>query len=227
MIRVEMYADLSCPFAYVIHARWRRLRGEYAGRVEVVHRSLALEYVNREPTPKPTLDAELPVLLLDEPEIPYAPWQAPASEWPVTFWPAFEAVKCAERQSLTHADDLAWAVRVAFFAESRCVSMRHVLLELAEGVGLDRARLEADFDAGTGKRLVIAEARDGWERLRVPGSPTLVVPSGEQVSDVGLPDLDVDGRGRPLLKAPAPCAGDVCLDRLRAVLERAVAVEGA
>jgi hypothetical protein len=40
----------------------------------------------------------------------------------MTMWPAFEAVKCAERQSLALADELDWALRVAFFAESRCIS---------------------------------------------------------------------------------------------------------
>jgi predicted DsbA family dithiol-disulfide isomerase len=222
-VRIEMYADVSCPFAYLIHGRWRRLCAEYAGRVEMAHQSLALEYVNQEPTPKATLDVELPILLLGEPEIPYAPWQAPASEWPVTFWPAFEAVKCAERQGIAQADDLAWAIRVAFFAGSCCVSMRHVLLDLAASAGLDRTRFEADYDAGVAKRQVIEEARHGWERLKVPGSPTWVLPSGEQVADLGLPEIDLDERGRPVLKSAAPCAGGACLDYLRQILDGVLA----
>jgi predicted DsbA family dithiol-disulfide isomerase len=222
MIHIEMYADLSCPFAYLIHGRWRQLREEFAGRVEMVHRSLALEYVNREATPKSTLEVELPILLLTEPQIPYAPWWAAASEWPVTLWPAFEAVKCAERQSLALADDLAWAIRVAFFADSKCVSMRHVLIDLAGNVGLDRVHFEEDFDAGVAKRQVVEEARDGWERLQVPGSPTWVLPSGARVSDLGLPELGQDEHGRPILRAPSPCTGASCLDLLRGVLEQAI-----
>src|SRR5688572_22149023 len=159
--RIALYADLTCPYTYLAAFRLRTLRDEYCGRVEVVHKSLALEYVNRVPTPKPLLEAELPLLMLAEPEIPYRPWSAPDSAWPVTVWPAFEAVKCAERQSLDLADELAWAIRVAFFAESRCISMRHVLLELAEQVGLDMARFEDDFDGGVAKQLVIEEARAG------------------------------------------------------------------
>lgn len=70
--------------------------------------------------------------MLEEPGILYQPWHRPLSERPVTMWSAFEAVKCAERQSLELADELDWAIRTAFFAESRCISMRDVLLDLAE-----------------------------------------------------------------------------------------------
>jgi predicted DsbA family dithiol-disulfide isomerase len=216
--QVAMFADLSCPFAYVAHARWRRVRDEFRGRVALVHKSLALEYVNRQPTPKVATEAELAVLVLNEPSLPYAPWTRADSEWPVTLWPAFEAVKCAERQSLSLADDLAWAIRVAFFAEHHCVSMRHVLLDLAQRTGLDGARFEADFDAGIAKRLVVEEARQGWERLKVPGSPTFVLATGEPIAPPGLPELEVDARsGRVTVTVAADCAGDACLDRYRAI----------
>ncbi len=223
--QIEMHADLYCPYAYLAAYRLRRLREEYAGRVEVVHRSLALEYVNREPTPKRVLEVELPILMLEEPEIPYQPWAASDSEWPVTMWPAFEAVKCAERQSLALADELDWRIRVAFFAESRCVSMRHVLIELAGEAGLDVERFTADFDAGSAKQQVIAEARAGWEELRVDGSPTFVLPGGEQVSNPGLPEIDLDEERGYRIRAvrPAPCSGDDCLEVYRALLDRAAA----
>jgi predicted DsbA family dithiol-disulfide isomerase len=158
---LAMYADPHCPYAYLAAFRLRKFREEYRDRVVVAHESLALEYVNGQPTPKPILDAETPILLLEEPDIPYQPWAAPVSEWPVTMWPAFEAVACAERQSPDLADDLDWAIRVAFFAESRCVSMRHVLLDLAEGAGLDMARFIDDFDGGVAERPVVEEAREG------------------------------------------------------------------
>ena len=87
MISIDMYADLSCPFAYAVHWHWRQLRREYASGIEIRHKSLALEYVNRVSTPKAGIEVELPVLLLTSPEIPYAPWAAPVSEWPGTIGP--------------------------------------------------------------------------------------------------------------------------------------------
>jgi predicted DsbA family dithiol-disulfide isomerase len=224
-IRVAMYSDLACPIAYVAHYRWRRLRAEVGDRIAVEHKCLALEYVNREPTPKRVIDAEAPILAAAEPGLPYEPWQAPDSHWPVTLWPAFEAVKCAERQSLALADDLAWTIRRAFFAESACIAMRHVLLELAARAELDMARFTADFDGGIAKRQVIEEARDGWERLRVQGSPTFVFPSGRQVTAPGLPTIEVDPTSATVTRIePAPCAGDACLDLYRHLFRESLGV---
>ncbi len=159
---IAMYADLACPYAYVSAYRLRKLRLDDPDPIAIAHKSLALEYINREPTPYALLKKELPYLVHEEPDIPYQPWQRPESEWPVTMWPAFEAVKCAERQSLALADALDWALRVAFFAESRCISMRHVLFEVAEQVGLDMSRFAFDFDRGETKYQVLQEAQEGW-----------------------------------------------------------------
>ena len=226
--RIAMYADLHCPYAYVAAYRLRKLRDEYRGRAIVEHKSLALEYVNRRPTPKPILDNEAPVVLLAEPDIPYRPWGRPESEWPVTMWPAFEAVKCAERQGPELADGLDWAIRVAFFADHRCIAMRDVLFELAEGAGLDMGRFADDFDGGVAKRQVLEEAREGCERLKVEGSPTFVLPSGKRYSYLGLPEVKLDEeRGCRLVEIrPAPCHGDACLDLYRRMLDEAGRVEG-
>lgn len=216
-VELALYSDVHCPYAYLTAFRLRRLRAEWRGRIVIRHRSLALEYVNRQPTPKHILDNETPVLLLEEPGIPYQPWAAPESEWPVTMWPAFEAIKCAERQGPDLANELDWAIRRAFFAESRCISLRHVLFALAKGAGLDMARFADDFDGGTTKRQVLTEARDGWERLRVEGSPTFVTAGGRQYPYLALPKaaLDKERHYRLAKFEPAPCAGDDCLDALR------------
>ena len=225
-ISIAMYADLACPYAYVTAYRLRKLRGEYRDTIAIEHKSLSLEYVNREPTPKPLLDQELPYLVREEPDIPYQPWRRPESEWPVTIWPAFEAVKCAERQSLALADDLDWAIRVAFFAESRCISLRHILLELAQQVGLDMERFADDFDRGVAKYQVLQEAQEGWERLHIDGSPSFVLPSGKQISNVGLPEIIVDGHYADRVKAvtPAPCQGQACLEIFRQMFAEALQV---
>ena len=177
--RLLLYSDLHCPYAYLAAFRLRRALAAFPGEVEVVHRSLAIEYVDSKSTPKDVLDAETPHIVAVEPGLRYSGWNAPESEWPVTFWPAFEAVKCAERQGWRPAHELDWRIREAFFGRSRCVSMRHVLLDLAKGVpGLDSARFAEDFDSGACKRLVLEEAREGWETLDLQVSPTFVLPDG-------------------------------------------------
>lgn len=217
---LTMYADLACPYAYVSAYRLRQVRAEEQHSIAIVHKSLALEYVNREPTPKPVLEQELPLLVREEPGIPYQPWQRPDSEWPVTMLPAFEAVKCAERQSLELADELDWALRVALFAQSRCISLRHVLFEIAEDVGLEMARFADDFDRGVTKYQVLQEAQEGWERLHVAGSPTFVLPSGQQISETGLPDIVIDAahpEAKPTV-IPASCQEKDCREIFRHIV---------
>ena len=75
------------------------------------------------------------------------------------------------------------------------------------------------------KRLVIDEAREGWERLKVEGSPTFVLPSGKQVGGLGLPkvELDESRHHRAVAVTPADCQGDGCLDAIRRMLAEAQA----
>jgi predicted DsbA family dithiol-disulfide isomerase len=227
-IQIDLYSDVHCPYAYLTMYRLRQLRAEYEDKIVLVHRSLALEYVNRRPTPNNILNAETPILMLEELEIPYQPWHRPLSEWPVTMWPAFEAIKCAERQGLDLADELSWALRKAFFAESRCISMRHVLFETAEEVGLDMDRFAEAFDNGLTKRQVLQEAQKGWEILKVEGSPTFVLPSGEQISYPGVPKIKLDPRRNYRAEAfePAPCSGVACLDLYRQLFDKALKEAG-
>lgn len=161
--------------------RLRALWPEYGARVRVAWKALALEIKNSQSTPKPILDQENPLMTRQEPDLPMSPRQAPDWEYPGTILPAFEALACAREQG----DDLAWAfswrVRVAFFAESRNLAMRHVLLELARESGLDGDRFAADWDSGTRRPRVLAESHHGWEVLKVQGSPTFLLPNGRQV----------------------------------------------
>lgn len=223
-VKIELYADLHCPYAYITAYRLRKLRDDYEGQVTIVHRSLPLEYVNRRPTPKTILDEETPILMLEEPDIPYRPWKRDLTHWPVTMWPAFEAVKCAEKQAAEYANDLDWAIRKAFFADSRCISMRHVLLDLAQDVGLDMDRFTEDFDSGSTKHQVLHEAQTGWEELEVEGSPTFVLPSGQQFSFLALPKVKLDRLRNYRVAAvePARCSSDDCLDTYRQLFEQAI-----
>jgi predicted DsbA family dithiol-disulfide isomerase len=223
-VQIDLYSDVHCPYAYLTAYRLRKVRAEYAEKITIVHRSLALEYVNRRPTPNNILNAETPILMLEELDIPYHPWHRPLSEWPVTMWPAFEAIKCAELQGLEAADELDWAIRKAFFAESRCISMRHVLFELAKEARLDMTRFSEAFDSGVTKRQVLQEAQMGWETLKVEGSPTFVLPGGEKISYLALPKIKMDDQRNYRAQAiePAPCSGEACLDLYRQLFDKAL-----
>ena len=100
--------------------------------------------------------------------------------------------------------------------------MRHVLFELAERVGVDMKRFASDFDHGVTKHLVLQDAQEGWERLKVEGSPTFVLPSGRQVSYLALPKVKLDQQhARVIAVQPAPCSGPRCLDLYRRLFAEA------
>lgn len=175
---VELFSDLHCPHAYVTRFRLRQIEDDWRTEVRFRSRCLSIELDVEEPTPKPILDVETPMLATLENDLPYRPWpEGRTSAWPVTFLPAFEAVKAAEDLDPELAWDLDWRIREAFFAEHRCVSLRHVLADLAEDVGLDRQAFLDAYDEGH-REAVVAETREGWYDEGFTHSPTLRLPDG-------------------------------------------------
>src|SRR5512142_1588461 len=97
---LEIYSSIECPFAYLAVYRLRKVWPEFAGKLQIAWRALALEYVNRRMTPKPGNVAEA-IFIKEriEPGLPVQPWTRPEWQWPGTFWPAFEALACAQAQN--------------------------------------------------------------------------------------------------------------------------------
>ena len=203
---IAIWSDPSCPWSHV--ALWRlwdaRRRLGLEEQVRFDHRAFPLELFNNEPTPYTMIAAQAGVCAALAPRAGWQAWQAPMSEWPVTTLLPMEAVQAAKEQSLAASEELDRALRVAFFAESRCISMRHVILEVASGCdGLEVAALAAALDSGRARRRIIddwrAAAREG-----VRGSPHLFLSDGtdahnpgvafhwEEDQDVGFPVIDAD-----------------------------------
>jgi predicted DsbA family dithiol-disulfide isomerase len=193
---IEIYSSIECPFAYLAIYRLRQVWPEFTGRVQVVWRALSLEYINQQVMAKPSLFGELNFLASLEPSLAYQPWPHPEWAWPGSFWPAFEALACAQVQNVEAAWAMSWALRYGLFAQSRPISLRHELLAIAAEVAaiapLNLARFEADWDNGCYKRKVIAESKRGWHELKVNGSATFVLPDGRQVTNPGVGQLDFD-----------------------------------
>ena len=100
--------------------------------------------------------------------------------------PAMEAVQAAKEQGLGASEGLDRGLRRAFWAESRCISLRHVILEVAsETEGLDLAALAAALDGGRARATLFQQ----WEVAKsdaVRGSPHLFLPDGENAQNPGL-----------------------------------------
>jgi predicted DsbA family dithiol-disulfide isomerase len=218
-----MYSDIHCPWAYMALYRLRQVWPAYRGRVRLIFRSLSLELKNKRPTPKPILDVEVVLMARQEHDLPIYPWRAPEWQFVPTFLPAFEAAKAAEQQGDEAIWEFEWAVRHAFFAESRTVCLRNVLAELARTSGLDVNRFLQDWDSGRFRQEVIRESHHGWEELKVPGSPTFVLPSGKQVPNPGAWKVTWGPNKEVQDIQPADCPNGDCLQPYRDMLNEAIA----
>lgn len=226
VVRIELFSDLACPYAYLATHRAREIIPEFDGRVEIVPRALPMELHARAPTSKPIIDAETSLVLLDAPNLAYKPWAAADSTWPTTLLPAYEAVKCAAGQSPALGSALDWRIRTAFFGESRCVNLRHELLDLAQEIGADATEMEAAFDHGAHRAEVMADAKRGWTELGLRMSPTFVLQSGKRYENPAAPTVHLDDHNRVVRVDEAPEHGDAALDAYREMFHDALAAAG-
>ena len=113
-------------------------------------------------------------------------WSAPDHAWPVTMLPPMEAVQAAAQQSRPAAEELDRGLRRAFWGDSRCISLRHVILEVAnECESVDVAELAEALDVGRARRRIL----DDWAIARtdeIRGSAHLFAPDGTNAQNPGI-----------------------------------------
>jgi predicted DsbA family dithiol-disulfide isomerase len=193
---VQIWSDIGCPWAHA--AVWRlwdaRRKLGLEGQVRFDHRVFPLELFNSQATPRNELEPEMPVCASLAPRAGWQTWAAPDWTYPATMLPAMEAVQAAKEQGLAVSEALDRGLRRAFWGESRCISMRHVILEVAsETDGLDLARLAEAIDSGRARRTIFTD----WEIAKtdaVKGSPHLFVGDGTNGQN---PGLEVDWHEQP------------------------------
>ena len=185
---IAVWSDLGCPWSHAVvwrlHDARRRLGLE--NRVHLDHHAFPLELFNNEPTPFRTRAAEWPVAAQLAPRAGWQAWAADDHAWPVTMLPAMEAVLAAKLQSLAASEELDRGLRRAFFGESRCISLRHVILEVGNECGsLDVGALADALDGGRARRSLL----DDWAVARgdeVRGSAHLFAPDGTNAQNPGI-----------------------------------------
>lgn len=210
---IQVWSDIGCPWAHA--AVWRlwdaRRRLGLEDQVRFDHRVFPLELFNSQATPRNELEPEIPVCSSLAPRAGWQAWAAPDWEWPSTMLPAMEAVQAAKEQGLAASEALDRGLRRAFWGESRCVSLRHVILEVAsETDGLDLAGLADALDSGRARRMIF----EHWEVAKtdaVQGSPHLFAPDGWNAQNPGVEATwaqDGEGVWVPTIEADDPGAYD-------------------
>jgi predicted DsbA family dithiol-disulfide isomerase len=97
-----------------------------------------------------------------------------------------EAVLAAKAQSLEASAALDRGLRRAFFGESRCISLRHVILEVAsETDAVDVAALAVAMDDGRSRAALTEDWRTS-QGDEVRGSPHVFAPDGTNAQSPGI-----------------------------------------
>jgi predicted DsbA family dithiol-disulfide isomerase len=205
---VVLFSDLSCPWAHVAVNRFWERRARLGLEDEVVldHRAFPLELHNDRGTPKRILEAEIPVAGGLEPEAGWQVWQGPVHEWASTFLLAMEAVQAAKQQSLKSSEALDRALRRAFFAHSRNISMQHEIVAVAEATQeVDAGHIGESLEDGRSRRALF-EDRLLSASSEVKGSPHFFLADGTDVHNPGV-ELHWEGElgeGFPVIDADDP-----------------------
>lgn len=214
---IVLYTDIICGWSTVtlsrLYAKRKDLGLEDAVRID--HRLFLLEDVNEFAISRQVVDPEIPVLGTIEPAVGFRTWTGDPSIWPVSSLLANEAVHACKAQGPKAAEDLDWALRRAVFAESRCITMLHVVLEVAKECGsVDADRLSDDLTTGRARGDMLRDYRANRER--VTGSPHLFLPDGTDAHNPGI-ELRWEGEqgkgGYPVVVSDDPDAVAPLLQR--------------
>lgn len=223
MAELVVFSDVVCPWATVIVLRLHAAR-ERAGaqdELDIVHRALPLELEHRRPIPRRIVDAEIPLCASLTPEFGWSLWQGRPDEYPVTVLPALEAVQAAASQSVRAGEQLDLALRRAFFAGSRCISMRHEIVAAARTCdAVDADRIAEALDSGAFRSAVSADFAAA-RSTGVPCSGTVVLADGTMLCNPGTRTGWIGGRiprGTPVLLDDEPAIYDRIVAGARAAL---------
>jgi predicted DsbA family dithiol-disulfide isomerase len=213
---IVVYSDLSCAFAHLCIHQLHEARRRLGADLRVEHRPFLLEEVNEFPIPKHFLDSEVPQIAPLDIDAGWKVWDELPERWPVSTLLAMEAVRAAASQSPEAHEELDRALRVAFFRDHRCITMRHVILAVADEVpAVDADALAAALDDGTARGPLMHDAKDALGFVQ--GSPQFFLPDG---STVHAPGISVEwsgeqGTGYPTVSFEGPHVYDDLVRRSR------------
>lgn len=212
---IVVFSDTWCAFAHVavhrLHEARRRLHLE--DQVVFDHRAFPMELLNGNPGSRPGSDSEVPSVGNCEPSAGWQLWQDKDWLYPSSSLPALEAVQAAKAQSPRASEDLDLALRRAFWAESRCITNRAVILDVALATpGVDPAAIEDALETGSVRAAVARQTRDSAGD-QVVCSPHVFLPDG---TDHPNPGMSVEwqdewGRGYPRIIRDDPVIYDEML----------------
>lgn len=214
---VVIFSDTWCAFGHVavhrLHTARRRLGLDH--EVTFDHRSFPMELLNGNPGSRPGSDSEVPSVGTLEPDAGWQLWQDKDWLYPSSTLPALEAVQAAKQQSAQASEALDRALRRAFWAESRCITNRTVILDVAERTpGVDHEAIHHALESGSARHAVAEQTRDSATD-QVVCSPHVFLCDGTNYPNPGMTiEWEGDwGVGYPRILADDPTVYDDMIRR--------------
>lgn len=189
-LHFSYWSDPLCIWAYVAHSKLEQLLASGEQALQVAYRIVPVfGSVQWRVTEGPWSAGGLEGRVLatrriahehDCPEVSGECWvqDTPASSWAASL--AIKAVCACERDDLSAPGSCGAyleKLRARFFVDNQNIARRDVQLEVAEGMGLPRAPIEAQLDNGAAL-AALWEDHNEKERLHIQGSPTYVFDGG-------------------------------------------------
>ena len=165
-MRVEVFADVACPFAHVSLRRLRSARAARGSDAELVVRAWPLELVNGQPLDPRHVASE--VVDLRDQIVPDLFTAFDERSFPPSSVPAFGLAHAAYEVGVDVGEQVSVAIRDALFEEGRPIADSRVLTEIAARYGLRMPDLDA------ARASTVADWEEG-RRRGVQGSPHFFV----------------------------------------------------
>lgn len=182
-----------------------------------MEKAFPLEVYGGGPPDRKELELEIWLAALQEPKAVFKPF---GDDWPTTTLPAFEAAWCAFQQGESIGKDFDLRIRRAFFAESRNIGKREVMLDLAREANLDMERFTRLFNSDQPRAAVLEEGKLGKEKFGVRGTPTIMLSDGAKLRHP-LAYANIQHE-KIISVGKLPCCGEGCYDLTRDLFEKAL-----
>jgi predicted DsbA family dithiol-disulfide isomerase len=207
-VRIAYFSDILCVWAYIAQRRVDELKQQFGTNIRIDNHFCSVfgdtaakigagwagrggyEGFNR----------HLKEVAAQFPELELHPGIWIGSR-PASSFGAHAFLKAVEIAESSRFDDMAWALRRAFFGEGRDIADWQVQCSVASDLGIDTERVTQAMHSGEAFAKLASDYQEA-ERLNIQGSPSFVLNEGRQklYGNVGYRVLEANVR--ELLRSP-------------------------
>jgi len=218
IIEISYFSDVLCVWAYISQVRIDAIKEKFGEAVGIEHHFCSVfgdtaTKVNtmwKEKGGYAGFNAHLRQAATKFPHVEVHPdlWLSTRPATSMSAHLFLKAVQLGEGDRATRKqppgtfDRAMWAFRRAFFKECRDISHFEVQREIAVGLGVDIGAIEKYIHSGAAFAALAADHQEA-ERLRIEGSPSLVLNQGRQKLYGNIGFWLIEANVQSLMRTPA------------------------